>query len=343
MQAGTSYQLDLDPPKKNVFVTQLNAREDESVPVYPLVQESAAKLIEASLHTKQQTLLLHKEVEGEHVEELLREKRAEFQRRMDACSIKRTSLQRKQQEMKDRVSKFEKFVQDNESKRRRAIQKYQVEVRLKEQKKLEMENLQRELEELTNRQVYLKNKLDAYKQYEEFLMQVIAILPEDYLEVNDTKLNSLMMRHRTLSDTNDSLVSNIINITDELEQRKQDMEKLLQEHDKLKLSINSQLSLKQKKLELTESHNVELEAKFSRHKLDFRSRLALYAQIIMAIDNIAEKCRHKAADPLSAATNTIFQKLTTIDDYITEKSDIVNLSMSVRASPGGSSMNRHIR
>lgn len=53
--------------------------------------------------------------------------------------------------MKDRVSKFEKFVQDNESKRRRAIQKYQFEVRLKEQKKLEMENLQRELEELTNR------------------------------------------------------------------------------------------------------------------------------------------------------------------------------------------------
>ena len=69
------------------------------MPVYPLVQESAAKLIEASLHTKQQTLLLHKEVEGEQVEELLREKRAEFQRRMDACSIKRTSLQRKQQEV----------------------------------------------------------------------------------------------------------------------------------------------------------------------------------------------------------------------------------------------------
>ena len=74
-------------------------REDEAVPVYPLVQESAAQLIEASLHTKQQTLLLHKEVEGEHVEEQLREKRAEFQRRMDACSVKRTSLQRKQQEV----------------------------------------------------------------------------------------------------------------------------------------------------------------------------------------------------------------------------------------------------
>ena len=75
------------------------AREDESVPAYPLVQESAAQLIEASLHTKQQTLLLHKEVEVEHVDDLLRDKRAEFQRRMEACTAKRTSLQRKQQEV----------------------------------------------------------------------------------------------------------------------------------------------------------------------------------------------------------------------------------------------------
>ncbi|KAK2183881.1 hypothetical protein NP493_293g03048 [Ridgeia piscesae] len=341
MQAGASYRLDLDPPKKNVFVTQLDAREDEAVPVYPLVQESAAQLIEASLHTKQQTLLLHKEVEGEHVEEQLREKRAEFQRRMDACSVKRTSLQRKQQEMKDRVSKFEKFIQDNESKRRRAIQKYQMEVRLKEQKKLELEYLKKELEDLTNKYIYLKNKLDAYKKYEEFLMQVVSILPEDYLEVNDTKLNSLMMRHRTLSDTNDSLIHNIINITDELEQKKQEMEQLLQEHDKLKLSINSQLSLKQKELEHTQSHNDELEAKFSRHKLDFRSRLAMYAQIIMAIDNIAEKCHHRP-DPLSTDTKTTFHKLKTIDDCITEKTDIVNMA-NRGGSPGGSSPNRYSR
>jgi len=53
--------------------------------------------------------------------------------------------------MKDRVSKFEKFIQDNESKRRRAIQKYQMEVRLKEQKKLELEYLKKELEDLTNK------------------------------------------------------------------------------------------------------------------------------------------------------------------------------------------------
>ena len=48
--------------------------------------------------------------------------------------------------MKDRVTKFEKFIADNEAKRRRAIQKYQVEVRTREQKTRELEELSAELE-----------------------------------------------------------------------------------------------------------------------------------------------------------------------------------------------------
>lgn len=50
--------------------------------------------------------------------------------------------------MKDRVTKFEKFIADNESKRRRAIQKYQTEVKLKEQKTRELEELLIEFEKL---------------------------------------------------------------------------------------------------------------------------------------------------------------------------------------------------
>ena len=51
-------------------------------------------------------------------------------------------------QMKDRVSKFENFLKENELKRRRAIQKYQTEVKLKEQKSTELEQLEEELEML---------------------------------------------------------------------------------------------------------------------------------------------------------------------------------------------------
>ena len=47
--------------------------------------------------------------------------------------------------MRDRVSKFEKFIKENEAKRRRAIQKYQTEVKLKEQKSQELDMLLEQL------------------------------------------------------------------------------------------------------------------------------------------------------------------------------------------------------
>ena len=53
--------------------------------------------------------------------------------------------------MKDRVSKFEKFIQENEAKRRRAIQKYQQEVKLKEQKALEFSSIHDQLEQYKHR------------------------------------------------------------------------------------------------------------------------------------------------------------------------------------------------
>ena len=50
--------------------------------------------------------------------------------------------------MKDRVSKFETFLKENELKRRRAIQKYQTEVKLKEQKTKELDQLEHDIEAL---------------------------------------------------------------------------------------------------------------------------------------------------------------------------------------------------
>lgn len=53
--------------------------------------------------------------------------------------------------MKDRVAKFEKFIQENEAKRRRAIQKYQTEVKLRGQKLTEYEMLCLQLADLKQR------------------------------------------------------------------------------------------------------------------------------------------------------------------------------------------------
>ena len=50
--------------------------------------------------------------------------------------------------MKDRVEKFDKFIQETEAKRRRAIHKYQQELKVKEQKQTEHQLLLEQLDEL---------------------------------------------------------------------------------------------------------------------------------------------------------------------------------------------------
>ena len=54
-------------------------------------------------------------------------------------------------QIRDRVGKFEKFIQENDAKRRRAIQKYQTELKLKEAKKSESDILATELNTLRSK------------------------------------------------------------------------------------------------------------------------------------------------------------------------------------------------
>ena len=55
------------------------------------------------------------------------------------------------QQIRERVNKFEKFIEENDAKRRRAIQKYQTELKLKNQKNGELDVLTIELEQLKAR------------------------------------------------------------------------------------------------------------------------------------------------------------------------------------------------
>ena len=64
-------------------------------------------------------------------------------------------------QMKDRVSKFEKFIQENEAKRRRAIQKFQQEVKLREQKALEFSSLYDQMQHYKNRLVEINISFNA--------------------------------------------------------------------------------------------------------------------------------------------------------------------------------------
>ncbi|KAK7468099.1 hypothetical protein BaRGS_00036682 [Batillaria attramentaria] len=325
MAAAREYQLDLNTEKRNVFVTQLHDREDEDdTTAFPVVKESGDKLIETGINTLQRTLLLKKEVEVERVDVELEAKRHEFRQRMEACAQRQVEVQKKQQRMKDRVSKFEKFIQENEAKRRRAIQKYQQEVKLKDQKTSEYEQLLEQLEELKARHAYLANRLVKYKKFEDYLMRVIEAMPEDYLPSSEDKVKGLMMRHRTLSESNQDLIKNVEYMVDKLEELKQELESLKQEHDKQKVSDSSTLARLQGISDKLAEANKQTEVKFSNSKGDMRKRRTELGVIFMAIENIYEKCQ-KTTDP-SGDSISWEQKLHKIRDYVNDRKDVQEMA-----------------
>ncbi|XP_005105680.2 cilia- and flagella-associated protein 73 [Aplysia californica] len=335
MAAQAPYKLDFDNQKRNVFVTQLHERDDEDdITAFPVVKESGDKLIETGINTLQKTLLLKKEVEVDKVNAQLEAKRYEFKQRMEMCAHRQIQVQKKQQQMKDRVSKFEKFIQENEAKRRRAIQKYQQEVKLREQKALEFSSLYDQLHHYKNRHRLLEMKLAAYKIYEEYLQSVIEAMPEDYLPSSEDKVKSLMMRHRTLSESNKGLVNNLDEMTDELETCKKALDVMKQDHQKDKLSNTSMLSQLQEKQEENLDKNEQMEQTFEMSKWEMRTRRTEVGVIFMAINNIYDKCRKSDDEPDKADWNS---KLNRIRDYLLEREGVVSLVQNAPSSTSGSS------
>ncbi|ELU04528.1 hypothetical protein CAPTEDRAFT_220283 [Capitella teleta] len=341
--ASAPYKLDLDPPKRNVFVTQLNERDDEDhdMAAYPIVKESAAQLIETGLNTMQKTLLLKKEIEVDKVSEELARKRAEFRERMEKCAEQQVEIQKKQQRMRDRVNKFEKFIKENEAKRRRAIQKYQTEVKTREQKHTEHEMVQQQLASLETRHEYLKNKLARYKIYEDYLLQVLEIMPAHYLEVNDSMITSLMMRHRTLHETNTGLVSNLTSMSDNLEKHKIELDDLEVNQTKMKLSINSQLSVKVKMQDVVQDKNQEMEQRNVMGNVDLRHQRSELGQIVMAIDNLAEKCRRRLDPAINGLA--LEAKLNIVKEYLVDTSDIIIMADQMSSERRSASQRRPSR
>ena len=96
----------------------------------------------------QSTLLLKKKKEMHQVDDRLDDAKDDYRRRGDACELRRKEFEKRQEEMRSQVSRFEKFVQENDAKRSRAEAKAKGEKRMFLQKVQEQKKGEDELARL---------------------------------------------------------------------------------------------------------------------------------------------------------------------------------------------------
>nr|CAB3228576.1 coiled-coil domain-containing protein 42 homolog [Phallusia mammillata] len=323
---NNSYQLNLEQQKRNVFVTQLNEQqaEDDDIRRFPIVKETADKLLHTGINTLQKTSLLRKAVEVEEIDKELAEKREEFRKRMAENKAKEEALKKRQEKIKDRVTKFDRFLKENDAKRTRAMRKYQLEVKENKVRAKELLEVKSELDTTKDNKAALLKKLESYKKYEEYMMKVIDILPENYLEMTgENMIQSVIQRYEGLAATHANLLQRNTTMAKDIEQGQRELEELKQEREKQKLMINSEMSELQTYQETLTQRVQRLEQEAGDTTLSHRTLIGELGRITMAIDNLAETCHTRHWLPLSEMSH--IDKLNMINQHFTEQLKVMRM------------------
>ena len=136
------------------------------------------------------------------VQQQLDRKKEEFRARMQRCQEKEVDLAARQEDIKEQVRKFDKFLKDNDAKRVRADRKVQDEKKALHQKEQEKQNLLKELATQSEKRSELELEVRSKGKYQHFLDTVCEDPSmSEYFE----SIENITMRYETLAAAHDDL------------------------------------------------------------------------------------------------------------------------------------------
>merc|ERR1711907_510706 len=137
------------------------------------------------------------------VQQQLDRKKEEFRQRMQRCQEKEVELAAKQEQIKEQVRKFDKFLKDNDAKRVRANRKAAEEIKLRDLKEQEIKQLNEQLGRNKEQRKQIQETLERSARYEHYL-EVVCDQTEYFQEIND-----ILMRYDTLAAANNDLLARV--------------------------------------------------------------------------------------------------------------------------------------
>ncbi|XP_034714731.1 coiled-coil domain-containing protein 42 homolog [Etheostoma cragini] len=308
---------------RNIFVTQSEDsrhRKEDNVNHIPVVTETSSRVLEAGVNTLQKTLVLKKQAELDEVDLQLTLKRKEFKNCVEALAQRRSELEIKQQQTIEKARKFEKFVAENEVKRRRALKKYEAARELNIAKQREIEDLTEQLKQLRARHQVLKERMAKYKIYEDYLMKTLDYLPSTYLDNGSESLvMPIIRRHETLSISHRELLQRLGRLEEEVDHGQRQLQIMKQEHSIKKLMANKELSELQSELETLKEKNKQAEVNLLMEQGLSREKVEEVGCLLMAINDLAEQCYLAAYGPLESMN--ILTRMDMVKEYIQDKAD----------------------
>ena len=262
------------------FITQ----RGEAGPAAAAQLSELEALVSGVNQVSQSTLLLKKMKEDHEVEDALDYMKEQFARRMAACDERQRNFERKQEDMKDQVTRFEKFITENDSKRLRAEAKAKAERATYRAKVREQEKLSQDLVATEKERESLIAQLRRLRKYGRYLEMTVNEV-EDADEVWD-----LLRRHTTLKRANNDLQAQNQSADQASDAMRMELQSLVAAHTNAVLVANSAIHADQKRVEEMRLVNKATGGAKERGEEEAKAATKTTGQVLLAIRNLYLRC-----------------------------------------------------
>lgn len=243
-------------------------------------------------HVSPATRLLEKRRETAEVEHALTAQKEEFSMKMEGLAQRRQELERKEQQLKQSLMKFDRFLKENDSKKSRALKKAMDERAMIKSKESSIQQLKKDCVALESERDRFKKRLEKYTIYKYYLEEVLE-LSEEFDELRD-----IMARYDTLITTHNDLMSREQKNQWTMEKEKQRFHKFMEDKNTEILHCNNQLAQLQTRLDKAQSEAVHWESKWTHIQNTAAKKTLLLGRIKIATHNLYQLVlRHARRNP----------------------------------------------
>lgn len=236
-------------------------------------------------HVSPATRLLEKRRQMFEVQEALNSQKEEFGRREDAFRRREDGLRRKDLELQESLIKFNKFLQENESKRNRALKRAADEKKQREQKEVEIKKLEAQLKSTLREESILKAELEKNLKYQDYLDNVVQTMSKFFPEVSD-----ILNRYNTLRAANNYLIEKQMADEASNESMMRDYSTFRKAKENQVLNVNNEIADMQEVLEQNININMRLQSDVDKATQESSEKVLEMCQILSSVSNILDRC-----------------------------------------------------
>jgi hypothetical protein len=219
------------------------------------------------------------------VQEALNSQKEEFSRREDAFRRREDGLRRKDLELQESLIKFNKFLQENESKRNRALKRSAEEKKQRELKEKEIEKLKIQLTTRKKEESLQKLEVEQNLKYQDYLDNVVINMSKFFPEISD-----ILNRYKTLRDANQHLIEKHKQQEAQNDNMQRDYVNLKKSSENTVLNNTNAIAEKQLVLEHRRAYTMREQAEIEKVAMEASEKGLELGQIIASVTNILERC-----------------------------------------------------